>query len=257
MTIILIALAVLPSFAIIFWIYRQDKFEKEPMDLLFKAFVTGCASTIPAMLMQLQFRGWENAESLWDTAIFAFAIVGLTEELSKFILLRFFIYPNDEFNEPMDGIVYAVVVSMGFATVENLIYVLGEDGGATIGTAIGRAFTAVPAHAAFAVLMGSYIGLAKFVPEKRNAYMLTGLLLAIFFHGLYDFFLLQQVYQGLGALAIGALVWGIFSSRQLIRLGQEISPFHPRFETEPIVLEENETEEKKESDEVMKEDKMI
>ncbi len=253
MTIFLVALAILPSFAIIYWIYRQDKYEKEPINLLFKAFVAGCASTIPAMLLQLQFRDWENADSLWDTAIFAFAIVGLTEELSKFILLRFFIYPSDEFNEPMDGIVYAVMVSMGFATVENLIYVLDTDG-SSIGTAIGRAFTAVPAHAAFAVLMGSYIGLAKFVPEKRNTYMFTGLLLAVFFHGLYDFFLFQQVYHGLGALAIGALVWGISASRQLIRFGQEMSPFHPRFDKEPIVADEEQSSEGHKNED-MREDK--
>ena len=93
--------------------------------------------------------------------------------------------------------------------------------------------TAVPAHAAFAILMGSYMGLAKFIPERRNVYMLTGLVLAIFFHGLYDFFLLQQVYQGLGALAIGALVWGIAASRQLIRFGQEMSPFKPASSVSP------------------------
>lgn len=235
MTIILVTLAILPSLGISYWIYRQDRYEKEPFNLLFKAFVVGCASTIPAMLLQLQFRDWANADSLWATAIFAFAVVGFTEELSKFILLRFFIYPNDEFNEPMDGIVYAVMVSMGFATVENLIYVFNTEGGGSISTAIGRAFTAVPAHAAFAVLMGSYLGLAKFVPERRNTYMFTGLGLAIFFHGLYDFFLLQEVYQGLGALAIGALVWGIFAARQLIRFGQELSPFKPRFDNEDVV----------------------
>ena len=232
MTFLLVVLAILPSFLIIFWIYRQDRYEKEPFSQLFRAFVVGCVSTIPAMLLQIQFQDWENADSLWDTAIFAFAIVGITEELSKFILLRLFIYPLDDFNEPMDGIVYAVVVGMGFSTVENLIYVFDSEGGGNIATAIGRAFTAVPAHAAFAVLMGSYIGLAKFVPEKRNYYMFLGLALSIFFHGLYDFFLLQKVYEGLGALAIGALVWGISASRYLIRFGQELSPFKPRFDDE-------------------------
>ena len=241
MAYILIVFAILPGLAICYWIYRQDRYEKEPFNVLFKAFVAGCASTIPAMLLQIQLQDWENADSLADTAIFAFAIIGLTEELSKFLLLRFFIYPNDEFNEPMDGIVYAVMVGMGFATVENLIYVFNTHDEGSIGTAIGRAFTAVPAHGAFAILMGSYIGLAKFVPERRNTYMFTGLILAIFFHGLYDFFLLQKVYQGLGALAIAALVWGIAASRQLIRFGQELSPFKPRFDIEPTPLVSSDT----------------
>jgi RsiW-degrading membrane proteinase PrsW (M82 family) len=243
MTFILIALAIMPSLAICYWIYLQDRYEKEPFSLLFKAFVVGCASTIPAMLLQIQFQDWQNEDSLLATAIFAFAIVGLTEELSKFVLMRFFIYPLDEFNEPMDGIVYAVMVSMGFATVENLMYVFGENNDGSISTAIGRAFTAVPAHAAFAVLMGSYMGLAKFVPERRNFYMFTGLGLAVFFHGLYDFFLLQKVYEGLGALAIGALVWGISAARYLIRFGQELSPFKPRFDDEPTADEDEDGEE--------------
>jgi protease PrsW len=239
MTFILIALAILPSLAICYWIYRQDRFEKEPFSLLFRAFVVGCASTIPAMLLQMQFQDWQDEQSLMATAIFAFCIVGLTEELSKFVLLRLFVYPHDEYNEPMDGIVYAVMVGMGFATVENLMYIFGDNADGSIGTAVGRAFTAVPAHAAFAVLMGSYMGLAKFVPERRLFYMFTGLGLAVFFHGLYDFFLLQKVYQGLGALAIGALVWGIAAARTLIQFGQELSPFKPRFDTE---LVENDTE---------------
>jgi protease PrsW len=251
MTLLLILLAILPNFAIIYWIYQQDRFEKEPFSMLFKAFVVGCASTIPAMLLQIQFRGWENGDSLWETAVFAFAVVGMTEELSKFILLRLFVYPSDEFNEPMDGIVYAVMVSMGFATVENLMYVLDTDNSG-IRTAIGRAFTAVPAHAAFAVLMGSYIGLAKFVPEKRHTYMFTGLFLAVFFHGLYDFFLMQKVYQGLGALAIGALVWGFSASRQLIQFGQELSPFKPRVDEELVYEDaaDNSSEEQQQQDTV-------
>ena len=227
MTYMLIALAILPSFIIIYWIYRQDRYEKEPFSLLFRAFVVGCASTIPAMLMQIQFQGWQNENSLWDTFIFAFLIVGITEELSKFIFLRLFIYPMEEFNEPMDGIVYAVMVGMGFATVENLLYVFESGDSASIGTAIGRGLTAVPAHAAFAILMGSYMGLSKFVEERKYFYLFLGLGLAVFFHGLYDFFLLQKVYEGLGALAIGALVWGASAARHLVKFGQELSPFKP------------------------------
>ena len=224
---ILLALAILPSFIVIFWIYRQDRYEKEPFSLLFKAFVIGCASTIPAMLMQIQFQGWQNEDSLWDTAIYAFLVVGISEELSKFVFLRLFIYPMDEFNEPMDGIVYAVMVGMGFATVENMLYIFESGGEGRISTAIGRGLTAVPAHAAFAILMGSYMGLSKFVTERKYFYLFLGLGLAVFFHGLYDFFLLQKVYEGLGALAIGALIWGASAAWHLVKFGQELSPFRP------------------------------
>ena len=103
------------------------------------------------------------------------------------------------------------------------------------GTALGRAFTAVPAHAAFGVLMGAYLGLAKFFPEKATVYSIIGVGLAVFFHGAYDFFLMQQVYEGMAILAIFTLIWSITMSRKLIKLGQDMSPFKAQNHNPPIV----------------------
>jgi protease PrsW len=227
MTPLLILLAILPGIAISFWIYHQDKYEKEPTSLLVSCFAWGCLSTLPAILAQVYFKSWENPESLLQTGFYSFFIIALTEELSKFFFLRFRAYTNDNFNEPFDGIVYAVMIGMGFATLENILYVFNtEGGGFTLG--LGRAFTAVPAHAAFAVMMGSYVGLAKFIPEKREAYLISGVVSAIFFHGLYDFFLLQKSYQGLAIVSIVILSIAISLARKLIRMGQESSPFKDR-----------------------------
>jgi protease PrsW len=223
MTTLFIA-SLLPGLAISAWIYAKDKYEKEPKSLLVWSFVWGCISTIPAMIGQMYFRGLENPEHLLNITIFSFLVVGLTEELSKFLFLRFYAYPKEAFNEPIDGIVYAVMVGMGFATFENILYVFSSDKGGWP-TAIGRAVTAVPAHAAFAVLMGAFVGLAKFTPEKRDLYMWLGVSLAVFFHGLYDVFLLQKSYQGLMFLSIIALVLSIILSKRLIRKSQELSPF--------------------------------
>jgi protease PrsW len=233
-TLLLLAAATIPSMAIAYWIYRQDHHESEPSGMLLWAFICGCASTIPAIFLQSFFKHLENPNSLLGTAIFAFCVVGLSEELSKYFLLRRFIYPQKDFNEPIDGIVYGVMVGLGFATLENVMYVLnaGENGFAT---ALGRAFTAVPAHAAFGVLMGAYVGLAKFIPQKAFSFTITGICLAIFFHGAYDFFLMQQVYEGMAVLAIFTLIWGIIMSRKLIRAGQEISPFKNGGNLTPIV----------------------
>ena len=74
-------------------------------------------------------------------------------------------------------------------------------------------------------MMGAYVGLAKFVPEKRDQYMLTSIALPVFFHGLYDFFLLQKSYEGMAILSIIALSFAITLSRKLIRIHQENSPF--------------------------------
>jgi RsiW-degrading membrane proteinase PrsW (M82 family) len=115
------------------------------------------------------------------------------------------------------------MIGMGFATLENIFYVFSGDNGLV--TAIGRGLTAVPAHGAFAVLMGAYVGLAKFVPEKRNYYMFHGIAMAVFFHGLYDFFLLQKSFEGLGVLSLLTLTIGISLSRRLIKAKQDLSPF--------------------------------
>ncbi|MDZ7877251.1 MAG: PrsW family glutamic-type intramembrane protease [Saprospiraceae bacterium] len=233
-TLLLLAAATLPSMAIAYWIYHQDHHEREPSRMLLWAFVCGCASTIPAIFFQSFFKHLENPNSLFGTAIFAFGVVGLSEELGKYYLLRRFVYPQKEFNEPIDGIVYGVMVGLGFATLENVMYVLnaGENG---FTTALARAFTAVPAHASFGVLMGAYVGLAKFIPEKAGIYTIIGVGLAVFFHGAYDFFLMQQVYEGMAILAIFTLIWGIVMSRRLIRAGQEASPFKNGGGREPIV----------------------
>jgi protease PrsW len=220
----LLILALAPGIAICFWIYYQDKYEKEPVNRLLLAFVWGCLSTIPAILAQLYFKPWENPDNFIRTGIYSFFVIALTEEFSKFYFLRYYAYPDENFNEPFDGIVYAVMIGMGFATLENVLYVLNTEGG-SFALGIGRAFTAVPAHAAFAVMMGSYVGLAKFIPEKREAYMLSGLVMAIFFHGLYDFFLLQKSYQGLTIVSIIVLSISISLARKLVRMGQDVSPF--------------------------------
>jgi protease PrsW len=227
LNILLITMAILPSLLICIWIYRQDKFEKESLWTLGACFIWGAVSTVPAILAQSYFKGWENPSDLVNMGVYAFLIVALTEELSKCLFLRLYAYPKDEFNEPMDGIVYAVMIGMGFATLENIFYVLSEDFGG-VRVAIGRAFTAVPAHAAFAVIMGAYIGLAKFVPEYRNRYMFNGIFLAVFFHGLYDFFLLQKSYESLTILSIIVLVIIVNMARRLVKIEQELSPFNPK-----------------------------
>jgi protease PrsW len=217
----LLLAALLPSIVIMSYIYKQDKFDKEPRHLLILSFIWGMIATIPAVLIQLYLKSFENNDSIATTLFFSIFVVGLSEELSKFVFLRFFAYPKSEFNEPMDGIVYAIMIGMGFATLENVLYVFQSN----LSTAIGRAFTAVPAHGAFALLMGSYMGLAKFNPAKKTQYMVTGLVLAIVCHGLYDFFLLQNRNPLLMLISFVVLVVAIFWGEKLMHKCQEASPF--------------------------------
>lgn len=220
----LLAIALAPGFAIGVYIYLKDKHEKEPISLLVKSFFYGILSTFVTLAISgglSQFVIIDEA-NVSEQAINAFLLVALVEEFSKFIFIRGILYRNKHFNEPFDGIVYAVMVGMGFATFENILYV--ADGGMSV--AITRMFTAVPAHATFAILMGFYLGKAKF-EHKKSYYALHALGIATLFHGAYDYFLFISFIPGIALGALASLVLGIYLSRKAIKLHQDVSPFRP------------------------------
>jgi RsiW-degrading membrane proteinase PrsW (M82 family) len=234
---LLLALSIAPGIAISLYIFLKDRFNREPHLNLLICFLLGCLSIIPAIIIQLlttkpveQLMG----DGIFYTAVFAYLIVGLSEEWSKYIMLRSYAYPKKSFDEPFDGIVYSVMIGMGFATVENILYVQQHG----LGTAILRMFLSVPAHATFAVLMGYFAGKAKFKPERRRFYLFTGIFWAAFFHGTYDFFLFLQgnatvnKYLSDGLLFLGAVVSFIFAvwlSKKAIKEHHTLSKnmFHP------------------------------
>ncbi len=218
----LLALAIAPGIAICIFIYYKDKYNKEPLGLLVSSFILGMLSTIPALIIQLFFgMSTEKMAGAGTLAVasFAYGVVALSEEGSKFVMVRFFGYRKKAFDDPFDGIVYAVMVGMGFATLENIGYVL-EHG---IGTGITRMFLSVPAHATFAVLMGYHIGLAKFDAARRSRQLFLALLWPVIFHGTFDFFLFlgNTVLHFAGALA--SFIVAIQLSRRAIRKKQALS----------------------------------
>ena len=229
---VLLALALAPGIAIIFYIIGKDKYNKEPFIHLFISFLLGIFSTVPAVIIQAILKKTLDSNFAYQSiayyAIFAFLVVGLSEEGSKYLMLRLYAYRKKAFDEPLDGIIYGVMVSMGFATLENVLYVFQHG----YGTAIARMFLSVPAHACFGVIMGYYVGLAKFNPMRATLYKRTGLLLAVLFHGAFDFFLfLQQSEHMLQYVSSTLLGFGAFASfflalrlsRRSIRLHQELS----------------------------------
>ncbi len=221
----LLAIALAPGAAIGLFIYLKDKHEREPIGLLVKSFFFGVLSTIITLLIS-----WPinllipiDPSSIGQQAVHAFLLVALIEEFSKFIFVRWVLYPNKNFNEPFDGIVYAVTVSLGFAGLENILYVM--DGG--VETAVLRMFTAVPAHATFGVLMGYFLGKAKFEHQKGH-YAIYALGVATLFHGAYDYFWFIAYVPGIWLGAIASLILGILLARKAIRIHQEASPFIPK-----------------------------
>ncbi|GAA4304180.1 PrsW family intramembrane metalloprotease [Aestuariibaculum suncheonense] len=220
----LILLALAPICIIILYIYYKDKYEKEPPKLLIVSFLLGAILSI--CITTVMYYGFDivlplpNKTSILEQFIKAFFVVGFTEEYSKYIIVKYYAQTKAAFNEPFDGIVYAVMVSMGFAATENIVYVL--DSG--IQTALLRAFTAVPAHATFGILMGYYIGKAKF-SKHRILLNIAGLGLAILFHGAYDFFLFIDFVPGIWTGAFISLFIGIVLSRNAIITHQNNSHF--------------------------------
>lgn len=184
----LIYIAFAPVIVIIVYIYYRDKYEKEPKKLLFKAFLFGMIITIPLIFLEQLLTNLFNSESKIISAFYnAFFVAALMEEAFKYFVFYILIWKNKNFNELFDGIIYAVYISLGFATVENILYVYsyGEN------TGILRAFTAVPAHAIFAILMGYYFGLAKYVEKARNKFLIMALVIPVIIHGIYDFLLMS------------------------------------------------------------------
>ncbi|MGJ8743710.1 PrsW family intramembrane metalloprotease [Polaribacter sp.] len=220
----LLLLAVAPVTIIVLYIYFKDKFEKEPISFLFKNFLLGAtASVLLTFILGAIANNYfpvRDFTSISQQFVKAFFVVALVEEFSKYIIVRFYAQKNKEYNEPFDGIVYAVMVSMGFAALENILYVFQYG----MGTGVVRAFTAVPAHATFAILMGYFMGKAKF-SKKRKVLNLTGLLLATMFHGAYDFFLFINFIPGTYIGAIISLLIGILLSRKAIKIHQNSSVF--------------------------------
>ena len=220
----LVLFAIAPVFVILTYIYIQDKYEKEPLGLLLLNFFLGAVVSIIIVTVIYLFTGHflplTDEFSIWQQFVQAFLVVALSEEFSKYIIVKYFAQPRKAFNEPYDGIVYAVMVSMGFACTENVLYVL--DGGYQ--TAVLRAFTAVPAHATFGILMGYYMGLAKF-SKNRLQLNLTGLFLAVIFHGAYDFFLFINFVPGISIGALVSLIIAIVLSKKAIKKHQENSNF--------------------------------
>jgi RsiW-degrading membrane proteinase PrsW (M82 family) len=222
MSLLLLALA--PIVVILIYIYVKDKYEKEPIGLLVKNFFLGAVVSI-IITVVLGFAAniiypVTDEKSILQQFVKAFFVVALVEEFSKYIIVKYYSQKKTDFNEPFDGIVYAVVVSMGFAALENVLYV--SQYGVTTG--LTRAFTAVPAHATFGILMGYFMGKAKF-SNNRVKYNLLGLLTATLFHGAYDFFLFINFIPGIAIGAFISLIIGIVLSQKAIKKHQRISHF--------------------------------
>jgi RsiW-degrading membrane proteinase PrsW (M82 family) len=254
--VLLVVVAAAPSLFLLTFFYLKDRYEREPLREILMAFGLGLYAMIAAQGMATTAEGWVSAEWLamrseWARVFDAFVLSGAIEEFAKWVVLMLAIYHWDEFDEPLDGVVYGVAVALGFATLENFLFVL------RLGLGVGwqRALFAVPAHALCGATMGYYAGRAKLGdgnPEQKSGGVRVApspvaaappsaaapgrtrwldhvlcLLVPILFHGLYDY----ALHHGLGSriwvlISVGSLALWQFVLRR-VRRAQSASPFRP------------------------------
>lgn len=176
--------AILPVLLLLYFVYRKDRLNPEPLGKLLLTFFVGCLSVVPAAFQEMMLQPMAPASPVPNGLFTGYVVAGLSEELWKLLLLLLVIWRSRHFDEYFDGIVYACFLSLGFACVENVQYVLG--GTDPMGTALMRGVLAVPAHFLFAVTMGYYVSLAKFDPAHRATHLLKALLFPVLLHGTYD-----------------------------------------------------------------------
>ncbi len=200
-TILLLLLSIFPALILLAYFERQDKGKKEPRKLRAKVFLYGILAVIAAIFIEVileEFFTSLQIPTIYYIFLTSFITAAITEESLKLWVVRKNLLKSIHFDEAMDGITYTIIASMGFATMENIMYVL--DGGVYV--AVLRAFTAVPAHALFSGIMGYYI----LRPKKSQ--VLTGLCFGVFYHGLYNFLLMSQsAWLILSVLPLMVFMW--------------------------------------------------
>ena len=182
---VILSAGIAPGLALLSYFYLKDYYQTEPISVVLKAFMYGVCLVFPVMFLQyiLEVEGLINTD--FDTSFLSAAIL---EEFFKWFILMFAIYQHIAFDEPYDGIVYGAAVSLGFATMENTLYLLANG----VEHALTRAILPVSSHALFGVIMGFYLGKAKFSAQKIKYYLCVALIVPLFLHGVYDFILLTQ-----------------------------------------------------------------
>ncbi len=177
--------SILPVLVLLFFVYRKDRFQPEPLGKLLLTFFVGCLSVLPAIGLESAIQLFTPGEPLTAALYEGFAVAAFSEELCKLLLLYRVAWKSPHFDEYFDGIVYAAFLSLGFACVENIGYVLMDPDGPMM-TALFRGLLAVPAHFLFAVMMGYHFSLAKFDPRHRRRHLLLAFAVPVLMHGTYD-----------------------------------------------------------------------
>ena len=207
---LLVVSAIVPVIVLCYYIYRKDV-NKEPFRLLRKLFLLGFAGVLPVLIAELFLEYFFPTDGINNPIILfinIFIDVALMEEGYKWIMVRFIGFNNKEFDEIYDIIVYSVFVSLGFACIENIFYVL--SGG--FSSAILRALLSIPGHMCFAIVMGYFLAKAKVSLVNNNKKLMIknsifSIVFATLVHTIYDFILM---YSSESEILLGLLFFLLF-----------------------------------------------
>lgn len=228
---ILFVLSFAPGLGWLWFFYRKDRLEPEPIRLIVRTFFIGMGLGIPATLLELLF-----SESLFVTV----AIAPVVEEALKYGGVRLTVYRRPEFDEPLDGIVYTAAVALGFASIENALYLFAaylnavetaaslrvlSPFGVVTSVFVVRALLSVPSHVLYSSMWGYALGKAKFSdPLVRRGLIGRGLGVAILCHALFNFFAAHLPQAALAELILIVVMWKAVLRR--IDEGLRLSPHH-------------------------------
>jgi RsiW-degrading membrane proteinase PrsW (M82 family) len=230
-----VLVAVAPSLALLTYFYLRDRYEREPLGHLLAAYLLGAFALFAAQGLSQTATDWVSVEWLRlggePARVFdAFVLAGAVEELCKWVVLVGAVYAWREFDEPMDGLLYGVAIALGFAALENFLF-LSVRG---LAIAWQRAVFAVPAHALFGGCMGFYVGRAKFAlagpRHGRRVFLALFLSFVVptVFHGAYDFALLHGLgWKVWAAVSLLSLAFWAFVLHK-VRRADRASPYRPK-----------------------------
>ncbi|WP_182430049.1 PrsW family glutamic-type intramembrane protease [Clostridium sp. AM46-21] len=195
---ILIIIAVLPALILLGFIYMRDRKEKPPVKLMVLLLALGAGTIIPAAIAEFIGQlivAQTDTDHQTMLLVLCFLVIGIVEELGKYLVTVCTTWKNREFQHSYDGVIYMVCASLGFAILENILYV--ASGG--IGTGILRAFTAIPLHCTVGVIMGALYAKgreAAYAGDRAGmiGFMAWAYIVPVFIHGLYDYLVMAASY---------------------------------------------------------------
>jgi len=225
----LVVLAFGPGIFWLWYVYQKDRWEPEPRALVVKTFLLGMACAVPAALGE--FLLFYSSIFFWPGFFVIVFAAPIIEEYAKYFVVSRIVYRQIDFSEPMDGIVYSAAAALGFASIENLLYLIAAQGKDILTPVfIGRAVFSVPGHVLFSTIWGAALGRAKFIsdPLRRRALIHGGLLTAMVAHGLFNLLAMFGLLGAIGLLVFLFFAWKFFHQRVEEAISQ--SPYAQRLE---------------------------